>query len=143
MADDENIVSTIQLEIAAPERAPMQLEAAEVILPGSEGVFAVLPGHTPLLAALGTGVLTVWEVTGDATFFAVNGGFVEVLDNRVVVLAATAETEAELDLERAQAALQRAEERLRKPDAKTDVARAQAALNRAMGRIAAKNHEMF
>ncbi len=143
MTDDENIVSNIQVEISAPEREPVQFEAAEVAVPGGEGVFTVLPGHTPLLATLGMGVLAAWDADGEAKFFAINGGFVEVLDNRVVVLAATAESEEELDEERAKAALVRAEERLRKPDEDTDIHRAEAALSRAMNRIAVKGREMF
>jgi len=143
VADDENVVSTIQVEISAPEREPVQFEAAEVTVPGGEGVFTVLPGHTPLLSTLGMGVLAAWDANGDAKFFAINGGFVEVLDNRVVVLASTAESEEELDEERAKAAFSRAEERLRKPGEDTDIYRAEAALNRAMSRIAAKTHETF
>ncbi|MFO7974924.1 MAG: ATP synthase F1 subunit epsilon, partial [Candidatus Hydrogenedentota bacterium] len=105
MADEENVVSTIQVEITAPERMPVQLEAKEVTVPGGEGVFTVLPGHTPMLSTLGVGVLIAWEANGEARFFAINGGFVEVLNNRVVILATTVEGEEELDEERARAAV--------------------------------------
>ncbi len=143
MADEENAVSTLQVEISAPERAPVQLEVTEVTVPGSEGVFTVLPGHTPLLSTLGMGVLITWDGQGEARFFAINGGFVEVLDNRVVILATTAEDEEELDEERARAALLRAEERLRKREADTDISRAEAALSRAMSRLQAKGREFY
>ena len=143
MADDEDIQSAVQVEITAPERVPVQFEATEVIVPGGEGVFTVLPGHTPMLSTLGMGVLIAWDEHGESRFFAINGGFVEVLDNRVVILATTAEGEEELDEERARAAMQRAEDRIRKPDDNTDIKRAEAALSRALSRIQTKEREFY
>lgn len=143
MTDEENVVSTIQVEISTPERMPVQLEATQVTVPGGEGVFTVLPGHTPMLSTLGVGVLIAWDESGEARFFAINGGFAEVLDNRVVILAATAEGEQELDEERARAALQRAQERIRKPTEDTDIRRAEAALRRALSRIEAKERKFY
>ena len=143
MADEEQAVSTLQVEISSPERMPLQFEATEVTVPGGEGVFTVLPGHTPVLSTLGMGVLITWDVNGESRFFAINGGFVEILDDRVVILATTAEGEEELDEERARAAMQRAEDRIRKPDDTTDLKRAEAALSRAMSRLQAKQREQY
>jgi F-type H+-transporting ATPase subunit epsilon len=143
LTDEENVVSTIQVEISAPERMPVQFEATQVTVPGGEGVFTVLPGHTPMLSTLGMGVLIAWDESGEARFFAINSGFAEVLDNRVVILATTAEGEQELDEDRARAAMQRAQERIRKPSDDTDIRRAEAALRRALSRIEAKERKFY
>jgi F-type H+-transporting ATPase subunit epsilon len=134
---------TLKIEICAPERRPAACDATEVILPGSEGVFTVLPGHTPLLATLGTGVMTVFGVDRQEQFYALNGGFAEVNQDHVVVLTDTAESEHEIDVARAEAARDRAERRLKQREEAIDMARAEAALQRALARLAAKRQEGY
>ncbi len=114
----------LMLEIVTPDRSLVTAQVDEVQLPGAEGYFGVLPGHTPLLAALQVGEL--WYRIGRETHHvAVAFGFVEVLPDRVTVLAQIAERADEIDVVRAQAAKRRAEERLaaRTPDVDPDRAR--------------------
>lgn len=129
----------LQVELSTAEKRPFSFEANEVVAPGACGVFAVLPGHTPFLTALGPGVVIVYEAHGGERHFAVSGGFAEVLDDKVTVLADTFEEGDAVDVERAQEARDRAERRLSKPEEDTDVRRAERALDRALARISAAN----
>jgi F-type H+-transporting ATPase subunit epsilon len=104
----------ITLEIVTPERALVNAQVDEVQLPGSEGYFGVLPGHTPMLAMLQVGELW-YRVGSDKHYLAVAFGFVEVLPERVTVLAQIAERPEDIDVPRAEAAKRRAEERLAQP----------------------------
>src|SRR3982750_3856094 len=104
----------IDLQIVTPDRRIVQDQVDEVEIPGSEGYFGVLPGHTPLLAALAVGEL--WYRKGQGKFFlALAFGFAEVLPDRVTILARIAERAEEIIVERAESALRRAEERLAQP----------------------------
>jgi F-type H+-transporting ATPase subunit epsilon len=127
--------TTLQLEIVTPDRAIVREAVDEVQLPGSEGYFGVLPGHTPLLATLKVGEL--WYRMGqDKRFLAVAGGFVEVLPDRVTVLAQIAERAEEIDVARAEAAKKRAEERLaRQPVPDIDFERARIAMMKSLIRL--------
>jgi len=110
----------ITLEIVTPERSLVNEQVDEVQLPGAEGYFGVLPGHTPMLATLQVGEL--WYRTGaEKRYLAIAFGFVEVLPERVTVLAQIAERPEDIDVPRAEAAKRRAEERLARPAAQTDV----------------------
>jgi len=101
----------IQLEIVTPDKSVVREDVDEVELPGSEGYFGVLPGHTPLLATLQVGEM--WYRTGaEKHYLALAFGFVEVLPDRVTVLAQLAERAQDIDVARAEAAKRRAEERL-------------------------------
>lgn len=133
----------IDIEIYAPERRNVQFDAHEVILPGAEGVFMVQPGHTPLLASLSPGVVIAMDAQKHEDFHAVSGGFAEVRDNRVVLLTQSFEHGEEINLERAEAARERAREWLRFRDAATDIRRAELALARALARIKAHNKEGY
>ena len=82
----EVAAGAMRVEICAPEREPRVLEATEIIAPGLEGQFTVLADHTPFLSVLTAGVLTVCDADEREHLFAVNGGFVEVNQNQVVVL---------------------------------------------------------
>lgn len=124
----------IRVEICAPERAKTEVEATEVICPGEDGIFAVRKGHTPLLTTLVPGVLLVQEATGEEHFFAVGGGFAEIEPDRVLVLADSCENSENVDTARAQAAEERAAERLRAGDPEIDLKRAETALHRALAR---------
>lgn len=103
---------TIDLEIVTPERKILSVKAREVVVPGIEGYFGVLPGHAPFLTSLGIGELSYRDDTG-THFLAAADGFVEVLPNRVTVLARLCETSHEIDVERAREAKRRAEESMK------------------------------
>ena len=99
------------LELTTPTRLVVSEQADEVVAPGSEGYFGVLPGHAPLLATLGAGEL-MYRQGAREHYLAVSGGFAEVRDDRVIVLADTAERPEEIDRARAERARQRAEQQL-------------------------------
>ena len=124
----------LTLEVATPTRLVVAETVDEVVVPGSEGYFGVLPGHAPLLATLGIGELMYRKDTAQY-HLALTGGFAEVRNDKVIVLAENAERPDEIDRERAQRAKERAERLLsgREPD--VDYARAQAALARALIRL--------
>lgn len=125
----------LRLEFVTPARAIVHEDVDEVELPGEEGHFGVLPGHAPLLAALQTGAMW-YRRGGERTYAFLDGGFAEVLPDRVSVLAQVAERAEEIDVQRAEAAKRRAEERLAQPTAPDhDAARARVALLRAITRL--------
>lgn len=124
----------IELQIVTPERRIVQDQVDEVEIPGSEGYFGVLPGHTPLLASLAVGEL--WYRKGQEKFYlSIAGGFAEVLPDRVTILARIAERAEEISIERAEAARKRAEERLSKPASDIDYERARLALMKSIARL--------
>src|SRR5574341_381569 len=126
----------ILLEVVTPTRLLVSDEVTEVVAPGSEGYFGVLPGHIPVLSTLSIGELTYWAGR-EERHLSVAWGYVEVRPGRVVVLAEAAERASDIDIGRAEAARGRAEERLRRwGDEGVDFARAQAALQRALTRLA-------
>lgn len=135
------MASTIRLELVTPERLVLSEEADEVVLPGYEGEFGVLPGHTQYLAILNIGML--WYRKGSAiTRIALGGGFAEVNHDRIVVMADTAERADEIDVERAQRARDRAEARLKELSLDDETyAKAYAELQRALVRMAAGGGE--
>jgi len=124
----------IQLYIVSPERSLVNEQVDEVEIPGADGYFGVLPGHTPLLALLGAGEL--WYRQGqDKVYLSIAFGFAEVQPDRVTILAQIAEKAEEIDVERAQAAKKRAEERLAQPTIDMDFERARIALMKALIRL--------
>ncbi len=147
----------IQLVIVTPERQLLSFSVSEVTLPGAEGELGVLPGHAPLITELGIGELTYRGTHGivpplqtagetvEQTFppkdwrphVAIIRGFAEVLGDRVTVLAETAERPEEIDIERAKAALERAEKRIAAGAGAQDIDwdRATGALQRALLRL--------
>ncbi|MXY66937.1 MAG: ATP synthase F1 subunit epsilon [Acidobacteriia bacterium] len=127
---------TIRLEVAVPDRLVLTEDAVSVQLPLTTGYAGVLPGHAPFLAEVGTGVLTYAVMQGSEGHLAIDGGAVEILPDRVRVLAERAERADEIDSERARRALERADERLQLSSFEIDVDRAQKALARAKARIA-------
>jgi F-type H+-transporting ATPase subunit epsilon len=124
----------IQIEIVTPEKIVVQDEAQIVMAPGIMGEFGVLIGHTPFLTA---GPVHYTDAQGAEHFVFVSGGFAEALPNKVTILAESAERRRDIDVERARAALERAQKRLAEVRAKDEVdfARAQAALHRAIIRL--------
>jgi F-type H+-transporting ATPase subunit epsilon len=124
----------VTLEIVTPDRALVTAEVGEVQLPGAEGYFGVLPGHTPLLATLQAGEM--WYRVGPETrYLAVSSGFVEVLPDRVTVLALGAERAEDIDIPRAEASRQRAEALLARSQADVDMERARTALKKSLVRL--------
>lgn len=125
---------TIVLTIVTPQRRVFQQPVNMVIIRTTEGDIGVLPGHTPLVASLEVGPMTI-KVDGGDRRAAVIGGFVEVTPEHVIVLAETAELAEEIDVRRAEAARQRALANLEQKKDQVDFARAQAALQRALVRL--------
>lgn len=130
MADELDLV------ITTPERELLHERVSEVQLPGKEGYMGILPGHAALLSELAVGPVSYLS-GGTRKHLALNGGFVEVRDDHVRVLADTAERAEEIDIPRAERALHRAQERLANPSLGVDVARALYAIERAQARIEA------
>lgn len=130
--------SKLKLEIVTPYGLILSEDVDEVTCTGSEGDFGVLPGHVPFFTTLKVGMLIYKK--GNATKYVfVNWGYAEVGSERVMVLADSAEKAEDIDVERAKAAMKRAEERLKKAE-EFDFARSSVALERAVmrGQIAEK-----
>ena len=125
----------LRLEIVTMEGVVFAGDVDMVVAPGSAGELGILPRHAPLMTTLSCGELHARR--GDETLcFAIGGGFMEVLPYQVTVMADSAERAEEIDLERAEAARRRAEERLRdRSISAEELAKAQAALRRSMVRI--------
>jgi F-type H+-transporting ATPase subunit epsilon len=129
------VAERLTLELATPTRLVVTAEVDEVVVPGSLGYFGVLPGHAPLLATLGIGELS-YRRTREEYHVAVSGGFAEVRNDKVIVLADVAETPADIDRTRADRARERAESRLSgRSQEEIDYTRAACALARALTRL--------
>jgi len=124
----------MRVEIATAERMVFSGEADVVLAPGSEGQLGILPHHAPLMTMLQPGEL-VLRKDGEEVYLAVSGGFLEVVGNLVTILADACERVEEIDEARAQAAIQRGEERLHMRSADIDLEQATAALRRAQVRL--------
>ncbi len=137
------IPTTLRLEFVTPERAIVHDEVDELQLPGEEGFLGVLPGHTPMLVSLKVGEM--WYRKGTEKFHGFVGfGFAEILPDRVTILARIAEKADDIDLERAESAKRRAEERLAEAVkggvSEMDYERARIALLRAITRLQVSQH---
>jgi F-type H+-transporting ATPase subunit epsilon len=135
MADSPSLSSTLDLEVATPERELVREQVSEVEIPGKDGYLGVLPGHAPLLGLLGHGTLT-YVVGGQKRYLAIHAGFLEIMDDHVRVLANLAERMEEIDVQRARAAYKRAQEQFINPSLGVDPAAALDALFRAQARLA-------
>jgi F-type H+-transporting ATPase subunit epsilon len=124
----------LTLEVVTPERALVSEQVDEVQLPGAEGYFGVLPGHTPLLATLQVGEMW-YRIGQEKHYLAIAFGFAEVLPDRVTVLAQIAERPEDIDVPRAEASKKRAEERISKPVTDMDFERARIALMKSLIRL--------
>lgn len=126
----------ITLEIVTPDRALVTAQVDELQLPGSEGYFGVLPGHTPMLATLQVGEMW-YRIGQEKHYLALAFGFVEVLPERVTVLAQIAERAEDIDVARAEAAKRRAEERVAATSTTTnmDFERARIAMMKSLIRL--------
>ena len=124
----------IHLHIVSAERSLVDAMVDDVEVPGADGYFEVLPGHTPMLALLGAGEL--WYRQGSETHhFSMAFGFAEVQPDRVTILAQIAEKADEIDVARAEAAKRRAEERLASEHPDMDYERARVALMKSLIRL--------
>jgi len=130
----------LELEIATPERQLVREQVTAVQLPGKDGYLGILPGHAALLGQLGAGALS-YTAAGGERYLAVDGGFVEVLDDHVRILADLAEKAEDIDLDRAKADLQKAQGELGNSAADADPEVALAAVNRAQARVSAGEHK--
>jgi len=133
----ETLPTEIRLDIVTPERLVAHDSVSALTLPGKNGYLGILPGHAPLLTEIAPGEL-IYTRGGAKHYLAVTWGFAEVLPDRVIVLAQTAERAEEIDVGRAEQAKQRAEERLKRfSDPAVDLERAREALARAVARLEA------
>lgn len=132
------MADTFQLEVATPERLFVDEQVTEAQLPGKEGYLGVLPGHAPLLSALGAGVLTYSGGSGGgsgAETLVIDGGFVEIFDNHVRVLADNAEYARDIQPDAARRELDEANEQLKKAQDADASAAALRAMQRAQARL--------
>ena len=133
--------TSIELQIVTPDKVLVREQVDEVEIPGTEGYFGVLPGHTPMLASLAVGEM--WYRKGqEKTYLSLANGFCEVLPDRVTILAQIAERAEDIDLARAEEAKRRAEQRLQ--NAKdVDYERARTALVKSLARLQVASRSQF
>ena len=124
-----------KLTVITPEKTVFDEEVYSLIANGGLGYLEILTNHCSILSTLQPGKLIITRPNGERLLFAVSGGFLEVSNNIVTILADAIESPNEINLERAQAAAQRAEELLKAPEDRIDIPRAKAALLRAKNRI--------
>ena len=128
-------MASFQFDIVTPEKTVYSGEIEHFQAPGVDGSFGVLARHQPMLAALATGRVNFREAGGAELVLCISGGFANVSSDGATVLAETAEFGEEIDVERARAARDRAQERLNNRTPDIDAERAQAALGRAISRL--------
>ena len=124
----------MRLDIITAEKLVYSDEVSSVVAPGSAGQLGILPNHAPLLTSLKPGELKVLK-EGEESNIAVSGGFLEVLQNVVTILADTAERAEDIDFERAEAAMKRAQDKVDSSDSDMDLEKAIQALKRSQARV--------
>jgi F-type H+-transporting ATPase subunit epsilon len=131
------MAGNIKLEVVTPEKVVVSEDVQIVAAPGTLGEFGVLSGHTPFMTSLKTGTIRYTDAGGAERYLFISGGFAEALPNKVTILAESAERRRDIDLERAMAALERAQKRLVEDRKKenVDFTRARASLERALQRV--------
>ena len=131
------MAENIKLEVVTPEKSVVSEEAQIVMAPGSLGEFGILVGHTPFLTTLKIGTIRYKDADGTERYVFVNSGFAEALPDKVTVLAESAERRKDIDVERAKAAMERAEKRLAEDRSTEDIDfnRAKISLARAIERV--------
>ena len=134
--------TSIELQIVTPEKLLVKEQVDEVEIPGTEGYFGVLPGHTPMLASLAVGEM--WYRKGqEKTYLSLAYGFCEVLPDRVTILAQLAERAEDIDVARAEEARKRAEQRLAQAKGDVDYERARTALVKSLARLQVSARSQF
>lgn len=140
-------MSIMRCEIVTQERRLFAADDVQIVIaPGADGELGILPHHAALITALAEGVMHVRCSDGTEEIFAIHGGFMEVLPDRVTVLADVAERAEEIDIAQAEEARQRAEELMEQPYAgKEDYARAEAAMRRSLTqlKVARRHRERY
>lgn len=126
----------LKLEVVTPEKKILDEEVQSVVVPAPEGSLGILPNHAPLITSLLPGHVK-YRQDGKQNILVVSGGFLELSNNKVTILADSAERPEDIDRARAQAAKERAEARLKKPTPDIDILRAEMALQRALARLQA------
>ena len=134
MASVEGLPTSLVLEIVTPDHSLVTEKVDEVVVPAAEGYLGILPGHTPLLATLSIGEMW-YRKGGEKTYVSLAGGFLEILPDKVTILAQIAERAEDIDVARAERAKQRAEERLARPALELDLERARIALMKSLIRL--------
>jgi F-type H+-transporting ATPase subunit epsilon len=127
-------MATLRLEIITAERQVFSDDVNTVVAPGVEGELGILPHHAPLITMLKPGEVLIRK-DSEETYMSVSGGFLEVRPDKILILADACERAEEIDIERAEAAKRRAEERLKTRTPELDVAQVQAALLRSLVRL--------
>ena len=127
-------MATLRLEIITAERQVFADDVNVVVAPGIEGELGILPHHAPLMTILKPGELLIKKDSKE-TYMSVSGGFLEIRPDKIIVLADACERAEEIDIERAEAAKRRAEERLKTHPPDVDMAQVQAALLRSLVRL--------
>ncbi|MCX6160623.1 MAG: F0F1 ATP synthase subunit epsilon [Ignavibacteriae bacterium] len=125
----------IEIEIVSPVRSVYSGKVRSASVPGVKGLFQVLYNHAPMVSVFEIGIIKLVDENGSETVFSTSGGILEVRDNKIIILADTAETVEDIDKERAKNAMKRAEERLSSKDIKLDRDRAKLSLKRARNRL--------
>ena len=134
--------TSIELQIVTPDKLLVKEQVDEVEIPGTEGYFGVLPGHTPMLASLAVGEM--WYRKGqEKTYLSLAYGFCEVLPDRVTILAQLAERAEDIDVARAEEAKKRAEQRLAQAKGDVDYERARTALVKSLARLQVSARSQF
>ncbi len=132
---------SFKLEVITPDRIVLsEKHVISVIVPGVEGYFGVLYDHAPLMTQLTIGEIDFRRADKTEDFMAISGGFMEVFNNKVTVLAETAEMSEEIDIARAEEAVHRAEETLAKHDPNVDLEKARISLLKALNRLNVARH---
>ena len=126
----------MNVELVSPAKSLAKVKASKLLVPGRDGYLGILPGHAALVTELGLGELKLEGPSIQPMHLLVNGGYMEVVNDQVIVLLDAALSKAEIDVPRAEKARERATERLASKDPVVDVLRAQLALARASARIA-------
>ena len=127
-------MATMKLEIVTAESVVSSEEVSVLVAPGIDGELGILPHHAPLLTVLAPGEIKVVK-DGEESFIAVSGGFMEVIGNKVTILADTAEHAGEIDIQRAQEALEAAQEQVAASPSDMDLERALASMRRSQARL--------
>lgn len=125
----------INLEVTTPSKTAFSGQIKSITVPGSKGNFQILYNHAPIMSALDIGFIKITGLDDIKTVYATSGGTVEVSNNKIIILAETFEAPEDIDLERANNAKLRAEERIKDHSSSVDHVRAQAALARSINRI--------
>lgn len=131
-------MSELNLEIVTPSKSAFSGEIKAITVPGTKGRFQVLKNHAPIISTFEIGMIKVDLMDGKSDHYATAGGTIEVLDNKILVLADSIEQVSEIDEERALLSKKRAEERLLEKTSDINLTRAEASLARANNRILIK-----